>query len=136
MLTLAARDADIVALLPRMLPDNAGFADDEASLDAFASKAAFLKRVAGARFDHIELNILIQMLNVTDDRRAEIDRLKTEHQITDDDWFESPMVYVGSVDEIVDQIREARERIGVSYFVVFEPVMEEFAPIVAALAGQ
>lgn len=136
MLTLAAREADIVAILPRMLPGDAGFAEDEASLDAFASKVEFVKGIAGDRFAEMELNILVQMLSVTEDRRAEIDRLKSKHRMTDDDWFDSPMVYVGSIDEIVNRLREVRERLGVSYFVVFEPVMEEFAPIVAKLAGQ
>ncbi len=45
------------------------------------------------------------------------------------------MVYVGSVDEICDRLRAMRERIGVSYFVVFETAFEELAPVVAALAG-
>lgn len=30
-------------------------------------------------------------------------------------------------------MRTLRDRIGVSYLVVFEPVMEEFAPVVTAL---
>jgi len=136
MLSLAAREADIVAILPRMLPGNAGFAEDETSLEAFASKVEFIKGVAGDRFAELEFNLLIQMVKVTDDRNGAIDRLKQEHEISDDDWFDSPMVFVGSVDEVVDRIREVRERTGVSYFVVFEPVMEAFSPIVAALAGQ
>lgn len=45
------------------------------------------------------------------------------------------MVYVGSVDEICDKMRAMRDRIGVSYFVVFETAYEELAPLVAALAG-
>jgi len=136
MLTLAAREADIIGLLPSMSGPGGGFAEDEASLDAFAAKVERIKQIAGKRFAGIELNILIQMLRVADDRNAAIDALRTEHEITDDAWFESPMVYVGSVDEITDRLRTVRDRLGASYFVVFEPFMEEFAPIVAALAGR
>jgi hypothetical protein len=75
------------------------------------------------------------MVKVIDDRPAEITRLKSEHDIDNDDWFDSPMVYVGSVEEICDRMREMRERIGISYFVVFETAMEELAPIVRILAG-
>jgi alkanesulfonate monooxygenase SsuD/methylene tetrahydromethanopterin reductase-like flavin-dependent oxidoreductase (luciferase family) len=113
-----------------------GFADDEISMDAFARKVEFVREKAGDRFAEIELNILLQMLVVTDDREAEIARRREEMELEDDSWFESPMVYVGSVEQIVARMQEVRERLGVSYFVVFEPVMEEFAPIVKALAGR
>ncbi len=134
MLTLAAREADIVGLLPRMLPEG-GFAANEDGIDAFASKARFVREVAGNRAGQIEFNILVQMVRVTDDRAGEIDRLTAEHNIEDASWFDSPMVYVGSVDEIVDRMRAVREVVGASYFVVFEPAVEDFAPIVKVLAG-
>jgi probable F420-dependent oxidoreductase len=136
MLRLAAREADIIGLLPSMSAAGGGFAEDEASLDAFATKVEFIRDIAGERFASIELNILIQMLRIADDRDAAIDALRTEHEITDDAWFDSPMVYVGSVEEIAGRMRAVRDRLGVSYFVVFEPSMEEFAPVVAALKGR
>lgn len=134
MLTLAAREADIVGLMPRMLPEGE-FANAEFGVDAFAAKAASVRAMAGDRAGAIEFNILIQMLAMTDNRQREIERLKSEHDIDNDDWFDSPMVYVGSVEEIVDKLRAVREQIGVSYVVAFETAMEEFAPIVEALTG-
>ena len=133
MLTLAAREADIVGLLPRMV--EGGFAEGEDGVDAFRQKAEFVRTQAGDRADQLEFNILIQMLAVTDDRQREIGRLSAEHEIDDPSWFDSPMVYVGSVEEICDQLRVVRVQAGASYFVVFEPAMEHFAPIVNALAG-
>lgn len=133
MLTLAAREADIVGLLPRMV--EGGFADGEDCVDAFREKADFVRSQAGDRADRLEFNILVQMLAVTDDRRAEIERLSSERGIDDRSWFDSPMVYVGSVEEIGDRLRAVRAQVGASYFVVFEPAMEAFAPIVKALAG-
>jgi hypothetical protein len=48
---------------------------------------------------------------------------------------ESPYVWVGSVPEICDKLRAARERWGFSYFVVQNDALESVAPIVAELAG-
>lgn len=135
MLIFAAREADIIGLLPSMPAPDGGFAEDEASLDAFATKVELIRNIAGERFARIELNILIQMLRVADDREAAIEALRTERDIDDAAWFDSPMVYVGAVDEISDRMRTVRDRLGASYFVVFEPV-KEFAPVVAALAGR
>jgi alkanesulfonate monooxygenase SsuD/methylene tetrahydromethanopterin reductase-like flavin-dependent oxidoreductase (luciferase family) len=47
-----------------------------------------------------------------------------------------PVLLVGTVDEIVAQVRAQRERYGFSYLTVLEPYMEEFAPVVAALRGR
>jgi probable F420-dependent oxidoreductase len=134
MLRLAAEHADIVALLPAMLPEG-GF-DDAISMEAFAEKAELVRVLAGERADAIELNMLVQMFGVTDDRDGEIARRKAATRIEDDGWFASPMVYIGSVEAIVDRMIEVRERTGISYFAVFEPMMEEFAPVVQALAGR
>ncbi|MBA2467834.1 MAG: TIGR03621 family F420-dependent LLM class oxidoreductase [Chloroflexia bacterium] len=134
MLRLAAREADIVGLVPRMLPAGE-FVEADFGVDAFAAKASSIREMAGDRAGAIEFNILIQMVKVTNDREGEIERLTAEHEIDDASWFDSPMVYVGSVDEICDKMRAMRDRIGVSYFVVFETAYEELAPLVAALAG-
>ena len=44
-------------------------------------------------------------------------------------------VLTGSIDEIVDDLRTRRERWGFSYYVIFEPYIDAFAPVVARLAG-
>jgi alkanesulfonate monooxygenase SsuD/methylene tetrahydromethanopterin reductase-like flavin-dependent oxidoreductase (luciferase family) len=43
---------------------------------------------------------------------------------------------LGTVDEIVRQLQERRERYGFSYITVFEPMLETFAPVVKELSGQ
>jgi hypothetical protein len=47
-----------------------------------------------------------------------------------------PFVLVGTVDEIIDQIQAYRSRYGISYFLVFDQYMEQFAPVVSALTGK
>lgn len=135
MLRLAAREADIISLLPLSFPGG-GFDEAELALDSFATKVDLVRQIAGDRFPSIELNVLVHVLEVTDDREGAMERLRRERGITDDTWFESPGMYVGSVTETADRMREVRERIGVSYFVVFEPALEACAPVIAALSGE
>ncbi len=135
MLRLAAREADIVGLLPS-LGDTTTFDEREVGPEAFDEKVALLREVAGDRFDAIELNILIQGLAVSDDREAAIRRLKEERGFEHEQWFDSPMVFHGSVDRIVEQMETQRERYSISYYAVFEHQIDEFAPIVARLAGR
>lgn len=49
--------------------------------------------------------------------------------------LESPYFVVGSVDQIVADLQERRERYGISYITVFGNDIDEFSPIVARLAG-
>jgi hypothetical protein len=44
-------------------------------------------------------------------------------------------VNMRTVDEMVECLRQRRVRWGLSYYVIFEPVMEAFAPVVARLTG-
>ncbi|SDL22314.1 probable F420-dependent oxidoreductase, MSMEG_2516 family [Nocardioides sp. YR527] len=44
-------------------------------------------------------------------------------------------VVTGSAEEMADQLRERRERLGVSYVLVGDELMEAFAPVVGVLAG-
>jgi probable F420-dependent oxidoreductase len=136
MLRLAAREADIVGLLPS-LGDTTTFDEREVGPEAFDAKVALVRETAGEeRFAAIELNILIQGLAVSDDRDAAIQRLRDERGFEHEQWFDSPMVFHGSVDHIVERMEAQRERYGISYYAVFEHQIDEFAPIVAKLAGR
>jgi probable F420-dependent oxidoreductase len=135
MLRLAAREADIVGLLPS-LGDTTTFDEREVGPEAFDDKVALVREVAGDRFDQIELNILIQGLAVSDNPDAAIQRLKEERGFEHEQWFDSPMVFHGGVDHIAERMQAQRERYGISYYCVFEHQIDEFAPIVARLAGQ
>ena len=49
--------------------------------------------------------------------------------------LEMPSIFIGSVDQIVDEMQVRRERYGISYHVVSDRSMEMVAPIVARLSG-
>jgi len=46
-----------------------------------------------------------------------------------------PYVLIGPVDKLIEDLRARRERWGMSYYVIFEPYVDAFAPVVARLAG-
>jgi len=95
---------------------------------------AQLKQVragAGSRFEALELNALVQVMNVTDDNdgvtAALVDRVDG---LTADDVANTPYALIGTVDEIVAKIERCRDRWGITYFTVRE--VESFAPVIAA----
>jgi len=88
---------------------------------------------AGDRFADLELNALVQVFSITDDREARL------REITDpwptlaiEDASVIPYLMVGSIDEIVGHVHACRERWGITYFVV--RALDEFAPILDAFA--
>ena len=48
---------------------------------------------------------------------------------------ELPLALVGSVDEICEQLESRRAELGLSYWVVQDGAIDDFAPVVARLAG-
>ncbi len=139
MLTLAGQQADIVSITPIAKRDGTGLETDDASAAAMDRKIGWLREGAGDRFDALTVNILLQHLTVTDGEaatREALETLGTEWELPATTLAESPLILVGSVDEIVETLLARRERWGISYVSVFIHNMEAFAPVVARLHGR
>jgi probable F420-dependent oxidoreductase len=137
MLELAAREADIVGINPAV---RSGRRDVEAARDGTAAvldrKLAWVRDAAGERYDDIELNFLIFVCAVTDDRQETIETMAPVFGLSPEEVGEYPHAWFGTVDEICDALVERRERWDMSYPVVMGPdAMTAAAPIVARLAG-
>lgn len=137
MLTLAAAEADIVGINPA-IPK--GYVDASASREVIPStldkKIDLLRQAAGDRLAELELNILVFGTNVGEAASASREQTAAMFGVDVEDLDASPYAWVGSASEIADQLRAARERWGVSYFVLQgEAAMELAAPVVAELAG-
>jgi probable F420-dependent oxidoreductase len=136
MLTLAGRRADIVSITPIARRDGSGLETPDASAEAMNRKVGWLRDGAGDRFDALTINILLQHLTITDGAaatRAALEALSGDWEVPADILAESPLILVGSVDEIVEKIIARRQRWGISYVSVFGHDMEAFAPVVARL---
>jgi probable F420-dependent oxidoreductase len=135
LLTLAAREADIVSIIPRAQREGAGLDLADASAAAFAEKVEWVRAAAAERFQRLELSTLVQVVEVTTDRRAAAGRIAPRFQATAEDMLDMPYALIGTTEEIARDLRRVRERHGVTYVVVFEPAMDVLAPVVARLAG-
>ncbi len=141
MLSLAAREADIANLTPRLSGSRVDLAD--ASLAAVERRVERIREAAGARFAAIEFSVLLLDLLVTDQRRQGAEQIAARWsthiqgaRVTADQVLDSVSVLVGTVDEIVEQLQLWRERLGISYVVAFPASnMDAFAPVVARLVG-
>jgi probable F420-dependent oxidoreductase len=136
LLALAAREADCVSFLGFSWRGSGRGWDFGAATDAGAAeRVAFVREAAGRRFGELELNAVVQRVVVTDTAREAAEELAREWPLGAEEILGSPHALIGSVDGIAGELREKRERHGFSYWAVFEPELEAFAPVVARLAG-
>ena len=134
-LTLAAREASIVGLVPRARRDGSGLDLSDLSAAATREKLEWVRSAAGERFDSLEINALIQAVVVADQRMTAADQLASRFKVAREVVLETVYVAVGTIEEICETLRQRRERHGISYLTVFERDMEAFAPVVERLAG-
>jgi len=138
LLTLAAKQADIVGLTG--ITFGGGGTERDISgwrVAGVEERLRLVREAAGARFAQLELNALVQRVVVTDKRReATEDLARRWAQLTPDEILASPYVLVGTIEQIVEDLLARRERWGISYYAVFEPFLDAFAPVVAALGGR
>jgi len=136
LLTLAAREADIVGFAG-FSHRRGGTAFDFSAFgtEGAARRIAIVREAAGARVGELELNALVQAVEVTDSVRRAAEDWVRGNDLPAEAALDSPFVLFGSHDAMADALRERRERLGLSYFVVFEPAIDGFAPVISRLAG-
>ena len=140
LLALAAQEADIVGFSGITFQSGGASPPDLSGwrVSAIDDRIKLVREIAGPiRFAQLELNALIQRVIVTDDRRRAAEELTSRWtQPTDQEILDSPYVLIGTVEQIVEHLQACRERWGFSYYVVQEPFLDAFAPVVARLAGK
>jgi probable F420-dependent oxidoreductase len=137
VLALAAREADIVGVNPRLTE---GFYGPQAIASAapeyYDERVAWVRRAAGARFDSIEIQSLTFVVHVVPNGRHLIEQLAPTVNMTPEQAAHTPAALVGSVGELVETLEHRRRRWAMNYWVVHEAEMEAFAPVVARLTGR
>jgi probable F420-dependent oxidoreductase len=136
VLRLAGREADIVGINPIL---GAGEIGAEAARDTLGDstrrKVGWIREGAGDRFDDLELQIRYFVAAITDDPQALADAMAPAFGVSPDEALGSGSVLAGSVDQVCDTLIARREEWGVSYVVFGDDTYEQFAPVVARLAG-
>lgn len=138
MLTIAAERADIVGITANL---RAGEVGTDAVADItparFDEKLEWVRAAAGDRMDHIELNCLVMSTQVVDDRETAIAGTAAMFGFDRADADATPILLVGSTDQIAGQLEERRDRWGFSYVVVQGiDTAVALEPVIARLAGK
>ena len=93
-----------------------------------------IRQGAGTRFAQIEMDALVQFVQIMDAREAAIEALCAQHEgLVPAEMLTIPYVLIGTVEQVAEKILLARERWGITYFVVrdidtFAPVIQWFHP--------
>jgi len=135
-LRLAGQHADIVGINFNLAggaitPD----LGSDATAERYAEKLSWVRDGAGDRFDDLELQVRTFMVSITDDRMAVAEMLAGGFGLTAEQGLQTPFALVGTPAQIAEDLRERRERFGINYVVVGQDEVEDFAPVVAELAG-
>ena len=142
-LSLAAREADIVGLAPRIGPQ--GAVDTRSmTLEAARQKINWVREAAPERYQSLDFNVYPSMwpVTVTDDLRAEGRRVsdylltRTGVELTEDEVIDSPHFFIGSVDRLVEKFLQLREELGISSIMLGGlGEVGELAPVLERLRG-
>jgi hypothetical protein len=116
VLALAGREAQIVGVNPSI---RSGRVDAATARDGVAAatdqKLRWVREAAGDLYDDLEINMLVFACVVTDDRAGAIDTMAPMFGLEPDELAGYPHAWIGSVDEICDQLVAARDRWDASY---------------------
>jgi probable F420-dependent oxidoreductase len=136
MLAYAGQVADIIGLEDQQWPQRDLNAARIPVANA-ADQVTIVREASGARFDQIEFSILLARIVITDTPREAAADMASTLGLSVEQVLESASILIGSIDSIVEQLEERRDRIGISYPVVFQQAALEagFARVVARLAG-
>ena len=134
LLTLAAEHADIIGFIGAAASDEKMVLADAAEI---TERVDFTKAALGARADEVELNIMVNVVQTTDDRRAALAELHEQMpERTAEQLGGVPTVLVGTAAHIAEQLETHRENYGISYFTVLENNLDALAPVIDLLSGR
>ncbi len=140
MLAIAAREADIVGIMAGPLTAGEPTVNDPAAYSAqsFARKIALLRETAGERFSQLELSVVTNPV-FTNNRRAGAEQIAQRRGWNGtpvEEILEMPSIFIGTVEQVAEQMLERREHFGTSYYMTTDSMMEAFAPLVERLSGK
>ncbi|HXY92172.1 MAG TPA: TIGR03621 family F420-dependent LLM class oxidoreductase [Acidimicrobiia bacterium] len=148
VLSVAARQADIVQLMPSNPKGRSLLDETQFSAGAIEEKIGWIRDAAGSRFDGIELSAQLLECAVTEQPERHLsdfaERIATvtermggaRVEFALDDLRNSPIVAVGSLDEVCETLVETRSKYGISYFSApIDARPDVLAPVIERLAG-
>jgi probable F420-dependent oxidoreductase len=124
MLSLAARQADIVSVTAPNASGTAPTFGDAATVERSRERVDWVRAEAGARFDSLELHM--RVFAASDEPQV--------RGLSADAAEASPFVLVRPARAMADKLLRLRDDLGFSYFTVSERFTDDFAPVIELLA--
>lgn len=133
VLAYAAAHADVVGItgLARTLADGHDH-EVEWSAAQIDDRLGVLREIERPRV----IDALVQIVDITDDRQRRAADLAAEHDLRADDLLECPYALIGTPAQIADDLREYRQRWGVTAYTVRAPAIAAVAEIRAELRAR
>jgi probable F420-dependent oxidoreductase len=135
MLKLAAREADIVGLVP-------GFSArgwpmfGQATEKATAAKVALIREAAGEGFERLALNLWVSSAGLIGSGNSLLGSATAATVKAATSVYGSPYVLYGTLKSVRDQLLRRRDKLGISYYTFPGRSMDAMAPLVEALTGK
>lgn len=136
LLSLAAEHADIVAFAGLFQVKGAEPGTFRIATAAeLDERVAFFRSCAGDRADQMERGLLLQWVELCDDRRARARQLHAEYGLTGsvEELLDSPGLLLGSLDEVIERLHWLRRQYGISYLVAHERSFAGWSQVVRAM---
>lgn len=124
LLAMAARQADIIQVLPSATQGGR----HPFTQAAFQEKVDVIHGAAADRMDDVELGTILINVTITDDPDRALDELvlgltsaggddPDSRSISKEDLARSPLVAVGTLEQVCDKLLQVRDTLGFTYFV-------------------
>ena len=135
ILSVAARESDIVGFTAILKEGGKDFNMADITAEATAQKLEWVRQAAGERFDQLELNSFVFIVQVTDYREKVAGGMAPHFGMTAEQVLASPHCLIGTVEQICADLQQRREQYGISYLTILKEHVDAFAPVVERLAG-
>lgn len=135
LLAWAGQHADAVGLsgLGRTLPDGHRHTVSWSTARTDQTITAVRSGAARGGREVPPLEALVQMVSVTNDRPSAVAAFADDFQLSVDDALAAPYLWIGTTQQIVEQLHAARERWGITRWVVRADALEAARDVIAHL---
>jgi probable F420-dependent oxidoreductase len=136
VLSIAAREADVVGINPNL---RGGTGGPEVSSDltpaATTRKLGWVRDAAGDRYADLEITMLCGFAMETDAVQPVAEGMASMFGLTPEEALHVPVMLIGSIDAMCDELRRRREEWDASYIVFEAGTWERMGEVVSRLAG-
>jgi probable F420-dependent oxidoreductase len=131
IMALAGAEASIAGINPALKPGPLSV--EAVSMRAAEASVGHLVESAGQRMPQIEVNLFPLRIVVTPHSRLAVANVARDYMLDEEAVSDSPFFLIGSTQAIVEKLQMLREKLLVSYVVVRDEVMGDFAEVVECL---